>query len=400
MLKILAIIIEILDGTPAAYGEKRRGQSVVELALITPILITLLAGLVEVGWFANNYLTLLDVSRAGARRGTVLQDSQSPLFWDNRGSIVPQLYFADQDDGTVFLTAYNLNGVTGETDDTRRAVRYHPDRYPESAACNTANRTFYFEIACVMLASLDPLRMSPENGVDDIVISGISLENVDASRSSRWLGVRGTNWRPIDADVPQLVVVGRYPTNANECDVAWDGEGTPSVVAQEPRDPFDFNYNLRQDFDDPGDENAAYSDTATRLSADGSDDFDEIAGYDPIGGSVINAEKQIGYVLFGNHRIEGTGCVGSEWTTQEISTLVNLDASYDLNNFSDPDVLARRRMIPGQGIVLVEMFWQHRLLLNIPLLSPVFVALGTERTTIAVWAAFPLPTVEPFIVFD
>ncbi|MBK8031963.1 MAG: hypothetical protein IPK17_21275 [Chloroflexi bacterium] len=49
---------------------------------------------------------------------------------------------------------------------------------------------------------------------------------------------------------------------------------------------------------------------------------------------------------------------------------------------------------------MVEMFWQHRLLLNIPVLSPVFVAIGSERATISVWAAFPLPAVEPFISFD
>jgi len=56
-------IIQLLDGTPAVYGKRQSGQSVVELALITPILIILLAGLVEIGWFANNYLNLLDVTR-------------------------------------------------------------------------------------------------------------------------------------------------------------------------------------------------------------------------------------------------------------------------------------------------------------------------------------------------
>ncbi len=58
-------IIQLLDGTPSVYGKRQSGQSVVELALITPILIVLLAGLVEIGWFANNYLNLLDVTRAG-----------------------------------------------------------------------------------------------------------------------------------------------------------------------------------------------------------------------------------------------------------------------------------------------------------------------------------------------
>ncbi|MBK8031961.1 MAG: hypothetical protein IPK17_21265 [Chloroflexi bacterium] len=191
---------------------------------MTPILIILLAGLIEVGWFANNYLTLLDVTRAGARRGTVLQDAQSPLFWDERGSLVPQFYFDSQADGNYFKTAYDLNGLSGETDTTRLAVRYHPTFNP--TGCNTANRTFYHEISCVMLASMDPLRMTPENGVDDIIISGVSIENVDASRGNAWLGTLGSDWRPLAANVPQLVVVGRYPTNANECEATWDGIGT------------------------------------------------------------------------------------------------------------------------------------------------------------------------------
>ena len=87
-------LIQVLDGTPAVYGKRQSGQSVVELALITPILIILLAGLIEIGWFANNYLSLLDVTRAGARRGAVLQDQQSPLFWDNKGSYVPNVELA------------------------------------------------------------------------------------------------------------------------------------------------------------------------------------------------------------------------------------------------------------------------------------------------------------------
>src|SRR5215216_4589210 len=91
MRTLLVKIIQLLDGTPAVYGKRQSGQSVVELALITPILIILLAGLVEIGWFANNYLNLLDVTRAGARRGAVLQDQKSPLFWDNKHSYVPRI---------------------------------------------------------------------------------------------------------------------------------------------------------------------------------------------------------------------------------------------------------------------------------------------------------------------
>jgi Flp pilus assembly protein TadG len=46
------------------------GQSVVELALVLPILILLLTGVVEVSNALNSYLTVVDVSRDAARLGS------------------------------------------------------------------------------------------------------------------------------------------------------------------------------------------------------------------------------------------------------------------------------------------------------------------------------------------
>lgn len=43
------------------------GQSVVELALVLPIFVLLLTGVVEVGNALNSYLTVVDVSRDSAR---------------------------------------------------------------------------------------------------------------------------------------------------------------------------------------------------------------------------------------------------------------------------------------------------------------------------------------------
>jgi Flp pilus assembly protein TadG len=43
------------------------GQSVVELALVLPILLLLLSSVVEIGDAINSYLTVIDVSRDGAR---------------------------------------------------------------------------------------------------------------------------------------------------------------------------------------------------------------------------------------------------------------------------------------------------------------------------------------------
>ena len=42
------------------------------------------------------------------------------------------------------------------------------------------------------------------------------------------------------------------------------------------------------------------------------------------------------------------------------------------------------------------------MLLKIPVLSPVFTAVGNDdgKMVINVWAAFPLSTVEPYIIFS
>jgi hypothetical protein len=47
--------------------KSQRGQSFTELALVLPILLLLLAGLVEVGFFINRYLDALDLTREAAR---------------------------------------------------------------------------------------------------------------------------------------------------------------------------------------------------------------------------------------------------------------------------------------------------------------------------------------------
>ena len=51
-------------------GRSRQGQSLVELVFTLPLLLLLLAGLVEIGWYANNYLILLDATREAGRYGS------------------------------------------------------------------------------------------------------------------------------------------------------------------------------------------------------------------------------------------------------------------------------------------------------------------------------------------
>lgn len=49
----------------------QRGQSMTEFALVLPILVVLLFGVIQFGIVFNNYITLTDAVRAGARKGAV-----------------------------------------------------------------------------------------------------------------------------------------------------------------------------------------------------------------------------------------------------------------------------------------------------------------------------------------
>ncbi len=398
MRTLMIKIIQLLDGTPAVYGKRQSGQSVVELALITPILIILLAGLVEIGWFANNYLNLLDVTRAGARRAAVLQDSKSPLFWDNKysdvpNSLLPLLYQRTNGDITLQDGTIEDNGTEAD----RFLERWFAttstvpgNTHGEACGPEYVDRVFYNEVICTMITTLDPLEMNQANGIDDIIVSGFALQKVDATANPTWLAAS------YDTSVPQVVVAGRYPTNANECDVIQDSSGNP-VMSGRPgdgnRDPFDFNFNGVT-----GNRNIAPPDLPNpSIPYEVAGPFTEIAGYDDrvtIPANEGDAEKQVGFSLFGNHKIPDTYCVGSEWTIQRVETLMNL-SNYEL------DTNIRKDYLPSQGLVLVEIYWEHEMLLKIPVLSPVFTAVGNSdgKMVINVWAAFPLGSVEPHIIF-
>jgi Flp pilus assembly protein TadG len=62
-----------------------RGQAMTEFALVLPIIALLLFGVIQFGITFNNYLTLTDAVRAGARKGAVARH-----LTDNREAVVEQ----------------------------------------------------------------------------------------------------------------------------------------------------------------------------------------------------------------------------------------------------------------------------------------------------------------------
>jgi Flp pilus assembly protein TadG len=55
-----------------------RGQAMTEFAIVLPILIVLLFGIVQFGILFNNYVTLTDAVRAGARAAAVSRQAPNP----------------------------------------------------------------------------------------------------------------------------------------------------------------------------------------------------------------------------------------------------------------------------------------------------------------------------------
>ena len=68
------------------------GQAAVELAFVLPLLIALLLAIVQFGIAFNNYITLTDATRAGARKAAV-----SRLIGDNGASAVAAVKAAASD---------------------------------------------------------------------------------------------------------------------------------------------------------------------------------------------------------------------------------------------------------------------------------------------------------------
>ena len=57
---------------------EERGQTMAEFAIVLPILVVLLFGIVQFGILFNNYVTLTDAARAGARAAAVSRQASDP----------------------------------------------------------------------------------------------------------------------------------------------------------------------------------------------------------------------------------------------------------------------------------------------------------------------------------
>jgi Flp pilus assembly protein TadG len=82
-----------------------RGQSLTEFALALPILAMLLFAVIQFGIVFNNYVTLVDATRAGARKGAVGREQQNPA-----SAVTAEVRASARD-----LKQSNLNGTVTST---------------------------------------------------------------------------------------------------------------------------------------------------------------------------------------------------------------------------------------------------------------------------------------------
>jgi len=57
--------------TPRKKPEKESGQALVEMAIVLPLIISLICGTIEFGWLCFNQISLSNLARQGAREAVV-----------------------------------------------------------------------------------------------------------------------------------------------------------------------------------------------------------------------------------------------------------------------------------------------------------------------------------------
>lgn len=132
------------------------GQSLVEIALVFPFILLLLAGLVEVGHYVNTYLTVLDASREAARYAADL-DPDIPSGDDFDASDHP-----DECGGPI-------GGANGP--DSEACLRL---------ACEESGY-FFRQSACLVSTNLQDLELDLSNEHNDVVISVVAVISTTAN---------------------------------------------------------------------------------------------------------------------------------------------------------------------------------------------------------------------------
>ncbi|MBN2305311.1 MAG: pilus assembly protein [Anaerolineae bacterium] len=216
MRATLRRMLAILDGTPTGA----RGQSLVELTLTLPILMVMLMGLTEIGWYANNFLTLLDVVREAGRFGA----TKDPTEWSDGQELNYSRMDCEEDSSRFDKLAENNPTWPGpDLSAYPTLLSYQYADYGERPG------GFYDAVACTVIRNMAPLEFDDQT--DDVIVSVFSFFVINRGTTSA-----------------EVRIFGRYPARTNECEI------------DDVYDPFDWNHNSSgSDID----EDAAYFDSGS-----------------------------------------------------------------------------------------------------------------------------------------
>ncbi|NLX11021.1 MAG: hypothetical protein GXY36_15340 [Chloroflexi bacterium] len=254
-------LLAMLDGAPA----RTRGQSLVELTLTLPLLLIMLLGLTEIGWYANNYMTLLDVVREAGRFGSV----RDPMLWLSGEELNYERLDCDEISGNFGQQESDSNPTPRGPNSAYPTNGTFPNgRYGMRSESTTG---YYDGVACSVIFNMDPLEFDDEK--DDIAVSVFSFVVDNPGTTSA-----------------KVRIVGRYPARTNEC------------AGDDTFDPFDLDRN------------------GVRNGLEDSNLFD--AGADNVRGFVFTGNHTMD---FGG----GASCLGSAFSTSEVERRLNFPSETD-----------------------------------------------------------------------
>ncbi len=126
------------------------GQSIVELAVTLPLVLTLLCGVCEFGWVGSNVLTLQNITREGVRAGIVAMDAgeNSAQISDRIADMAPS-YLAD---GLTFDITYS-DPVNFRAGDVTVTTHYNLKSITPLAGLFTQDGVFRLTASCTMKMS-------------------------------------------------------------------------------------------------------------------------------------------------------------------------------------------------------------------------------------------------------
>ena len=346
-MQIIQSLLALLDSKPAVIkpgrkdGLRRRGlsgQSLVEIALTTPILFLMVVSTVEVGLLANNYLILLDAVREGGRYAV----AQTPLSWNDTQSTrnyYRTACYSTKDDGTGKSIAsgyYDMiygEGLTSAHGPSVTGYSSNSADFPPFSG----QKGLFDGVACQVVVAMQPLKFDVTNNAGN---SGANLNHDD-------IAVSVIGYANSGAPSYKMYVTGRYPQTNRMC-------------SNDTRDPFNFAGNTPPNPNPP----------------------DKL-----VRGFVVTGNMVAPYVSI------PAGCIGSQFSVgnggaNDLEVLLNSLPDLNLNNAT-----------PNGGMVLVEMTWTHHQLFGFPPLSFLGNPTLYVWSAFPVSAAEPTPTPGPTIQF-